>query len=72
MSRKTVFIIDNDIKNIDKIKSKFNNSSFKVVGESMDGEEALRKIKVIGNIDFLIIDLEIKGLDGLSIIKIRS
>ena len=54
MSRKTVFIIDNDIKNIDKIKSKFNNSSFKVVGESMDGEEALRKIKVIGNIDFLI------------------
>ena len=73
MSKKTVFIIDNDSKNIEKLKSKLNNSSFKVVGDSMEGEEALRKIKVIGSIDFLIIDLEVKGLDGISIIKkIRS
>ena len=69
MPKKTVFIIDNERNNIDKIKSKLNNTSFKVVGDSMEGDEALRKIKVIGHIDILIVNLEISGLDGLSVIS---
>ena len=74
MIKKTIFIIDNDIKYIEKIKTKIkSNSLFKVIGETTEGEEALRKIKVLGGVDFLIIDINIKGIDGLSLLKkIRS
>ena len=62
MLKKTIFIIDKDIKYIEKIKTKIKTSSlFKVIGESTEVEEALRKIKVLGGVDFLIIDLNIKG-----------
>lgn len=72
--RKKVFIIDSDIKYIEKIKTKLkNNNLFKVIGEASDGIEALRKIKIFGGIDFLIVDLATKELNGLEIIqKIRS
>ena len=70
MLKKTLFIIDKDIKYIEKIKTKIKTSSlFKVIGEATENEEALRKIKVLGGVDFLIIDLNIKGEKDLSLIK---
>ena len=70
MLKKTLFIIDKDIKYIEKIKTKIKTSSlFKVIGEATEYEEALRKIKVLGGVDFLIIDLNIKGEKDLSLIK---
>ena len=70
MLKKTLFIIDKDIKYIEKIKTKIKTSSlFKVIGEATENEEALRKIKVLGGVDFLIVDLNIKGEKDLSLIK---
>lgn len=74
MNKQNIFIVDSDINYIEKIKNKLKTSSlFKLAGEATNGSEALRKIKLVGKIDFLIIDLSLVEQDGLSIIrKIRS
>lgn len=62
MNKYKVFILDSDVELIGKIKSKIYNSSlFKTVGTASSPMEALRKIKVIGEIDLLITDLFINN-----------
>lgn len=58
MNNFTVFVLDNDLKQVDKLKNKINNSAFyKLAGTAIDEEEALRKIKVLGGVDILITEI---------------
>ena len=58
MERYTVFILDNDLLQVDKIKTRVNNSSlYKLSGVACNEDDALRKIKVLGGVDILITEI---------------
>jgi two-component system response regulator NreC len=44
-------------------------NSFKVVGEAANGIEVLEKIKTTSHIDMLLTDINMPGIDGISLIK---
>lgn len=70
MDKFTVFILDYDEELIEKIKARIHNSAyFKFIGSATNGDDALRKIKVLGGVDLLITELFIKDIDGYSFIK---
>lgn len=58
MEKYNVFIVDNDLEQLNKVKSRvINTSGYKFVGCADNEEEALRKIKVLGGVDILISEL---------------
>ena len=55
MDKYTVFIVDNEEKQVNAIKTRINNSStYKYVGTAETDDDAFRKIKVLGGVDILI------------------
>lgn len=58
MEKYTVFIMDNEEKQVNIIKTRVNNSSmYKFVGTSDNEEETFRRIKVLGGVDILICEI---------------
>lgn len=68
MEKYTVFIVENDQKQLNLIKTRIiNSSAYKYVGAAENEEDAFRKIKVLGGVDILI--SEIFDTKNVSFIK---
>ncbi len=58
MEKYTVFIIEDELEQIKQLKVKiYNSSNFRTIGTANNINEAQRKIKVLGKIDLLIINI---------------
>lgn len=66
---KTIILDDNQMV-VNNLMSHFNESSIKVVATFTNGEEALNYLTVnASNIDLIIMDILIPGIDGISLLE---
>ena len=69
MKKKSVFLVD-DCKNyVDELNKELVNEEVNVVGYSLNGEDALRKIKLFEDIDILVINSKLPIKDGFEVLK---
>ena len=68
MKKKSVFIIDDSKNYVDQLVMELK-SVVNIVGYSLNGEEALRKLKLTEDIDVLIINSNLPGKDGFEVLK---
>ena len=69
MKKKSVFIVDDSKNYVDELNKVLINEEVNVVGYSLNGEDALRKIKLFEDIDVLIINSTLPNKDGFEILK---
>lgn len=69
MNKKTIFLLQDNVKDIQEIKQNFSeDENFEIIGSSCDGINAISAITE-KRPDFLITGLVLAGYDGLSVIE---
>ena len=69
MKKKSVFIVDDSKNYVDVLNKELVNEEVNVVGYSLNGEDALRKIKLFEDIDILVINSKLPIKDGFEVLK---
>ena len=69
MKKKSVFIVDDSKNYVDELNKELVNEEVNVVGYSLNGEDALRKIKLFEDIDILVINSKLPIKDGFEVLK---
>ena len=69
MKKKSVFLVDDSKNYVDELNKEFVNEEVNVVGYSLNGEDALRKIKLFEDIDILVINSKLPIKDGFEVLK---
>ena len=69
MKKLRVYIADADAFHVNQVRKVLSrHSEFEVIGDSRDGHSALRQITA-ARTDLLLVDLQLPGLDGLTLLK---
>ena len=59
MNKISIFIVDNNKELVDTIKTKiYAHQHYKCAGSSLNEEEALRKLKVLGGVEILVAEIK--------------
>lgn len=69
MKKKSVFLVDDSKNYVDELNKELVNEEVNVVGYSLNGEDALRKIKLFEDIDILVINSKLPIKDGFEVLK---
>ena len=69
MKKKNVFIIDDSMNYINELNRELSKEEVYVVGYSLNGKDALEKLRKFNEIDVLIINLVLPIKDGFSVLK---
>ena len=69
MKKKSVFLVDDSKNYVDELNKELVNEEVNVVGYSLNGEDALRKIKLFEDIDILVINSKLPIKDGFDVLK---
>lgn len=69
MEKSKVFIAESNLTLLGVLRKKLENEELVVIGSADNGKEAIAKMEKIEQIDFLIIDLSLSGVDGYSVIR---
>ena len=69
MKKKNVFIVDDSLTYINELSRELSKEEVYVVGYSLNGKDALEKLRKFNEIDVLIINLVLPIKDGFTVIK---
>lgn len=70
MKKKSIFIADSNLSYINDLTQKLSHEDdLFVVGYALNGSDAVQRIKMFQELDVLIIDLVLPGMDGYSVLK---
>ena len=70
MKKKSIFIADSNLSYINDLTQKLSHEDdVFVVGYALNGSDAVQRIKMFQELDVLIIDLVLPGMDGYSVLK---